>query len=323
MDVMIRADEDRLVLERCTACKRFRIAGKWRKLKPRQAVKEILKLATSLSDIRASSWQAIPESEEVFHSKRMPKEVLARIQLYTRNGVYETNIPLRLQNTICPTCNKLRSHYFEGILQLRNATPDLVMMAKQALREAGGVIKEEKTDKQGRTIDWKVTSNKAVIHAARLLARKYLGRLSITSTLHTRDRQTSKEKKRVTATFTKYDFTIGSIIRYQDRAWLIKRREQGSLILKPLPSGRDERVLLREADHFHTYPLEEREIIRVKPHLEVLDDDWQPRRAQPLQQDILFEPGMRVLTVTVDEHIYIPPQQEDSKRPRSVRKRKG
>ncbi len=310
----ISVDEDRLVLERCVACKRFRLEGKWRKLKPRQAVKEVFKHASSLGKLRASQWQAARwEPEDAFEQDRLPKRITVILTVYDQGDAFETRIPLRLVNTICPSCNKLKSHYFEGFVQLRNVTPEVVRDARRYLREAGGIIKEEKQDKQGRRIDWKVTSNKAAVQMLHRLERKYLGEARVSSTLHTRDRQTSREKKRVTVTFKQYPFTIGSIIIYEDQPWRIVRREGGSLILKPLRGGRERKVFLREAGRFHILREEEREVLRVRPRVEILGEDWQPQPAL-LVEKLSLQPGDRVIMVEYEGQAYILRKAEDSKK---------
>ena len=105
-------------------------------------------------------------------------------------------------------------HYFEGILQLRNPSKELINYVKSKIKkdERCNIAKEKKV-KNG--IDLYLSSNKYMKQLGRSLQESFGGQLIFSSKLHTKDRQTSKEVHRGYICFRLPDFKKGDIISYK------------------------------------------------------------------------------------------------------------
>jgi NMD protein affecting ribosome stability and mRNA decay len=108
-------------------------------------------------------------------------------------------LPVKIEDMICHKCRKFIGKYFEGTLQLRNVSDDLIKYVLKDIEEKnteGVFVKEIDEFKNG--IDIKVTSQKYILALGARLRRKFGGSVKVTRNLFTRNRQTSKEVFRVT-----------------------------------------------------------------------------------------------------------------------------
>ncbi len=100
--------------------------------------------------------------------------------------------------------------YFEGVLQLRNPTEEIIAFIDHELETNGRtIITKEEKHKDG--IDLYLTSNGFLQKLAKRLKQKFGGELKINVRLHTRDRQTSKLVYRVNVYYRYVPEKHGSI----------------------------------------------------------------------------------------------------------------
>ena len=89
--------------------------------------------------------------------------------------------------------------YYEAILQLRPFDKELIDFALQQIEKSDcEIVKQEKL-KTG--INLYLSSRKFAIMLTKRLKKRFDGTVKVTKTLHTRDRQTSKNVYRVTVCF--------------------------------------------------------------------------------------------------------------------------
>lgn len=127
-------------------------------------------------------------------------------------------IPAAIEFTYCPKCCKADSEYFEGELQLRSATPELVAFVKNDLaeQERNGVhIAKEKI--KGDYADFKLTSSKYLRALGKKIRARFNGELTETSRLFSRNKQTSKDIYRTTVLFKLRGHRIGDTIIQRGR----------------------------------------------------------------------------------------------------------
>jgi len=115
-------------------------------------------------------------------------------------------------------------NYFEGTLQLRNPTKEVIQYTKNMIKEDGrAFIAKELKVKNG--IDLYLSSQKFMQVIGKELQRKFGGEYNISRKLFTLKRQTSKQVYRVTVLFRLHDFKIGDVIKTRGRFIKVTRIE--------------------------------------------------------------------------------------------------
>lgn len=106
----------------------------------------------------------------------------------------------------------INPQYFEGILQLRNPSKEVVdFIEKQTEQKENVFITKKEEVRNG--IDFYFTSNKYLLNLGKKLQNCFGGELKFSSKLFSRDRQTSKEIHRVNVLFRVPGFKKGDIIK--------------------------------------------------------------------------------------------------------------
>ena len=89
--------------------------------------------------------------------------------------------------------------YYEAILQLRPLDKKLIDFALQQIEKSDCEIAKQEELKTG--INLYLSSKKFAAILSKRLKKKFDGTIKVTRTLHTRDRQTSKNVYRITVCF--------------------------------------------------------------------------------------------------------------------------
>jgi NMD protein affecting ribosome stability and mRNA decay len=103
--------------------------------------------------------------------------------------------------------------YFEGTLQLRNPSQELIDFVATEIENSNAWI--AKTKKQKNGIDLLLSSNKFLKDIGKKLKNKFAGELTTSSKLFTRNKQTSKEVHRGCVLFRYYDIKEGDKILFK------------------------------------------------------------------------------------------------------------
>ena len=121
------------------------------------------------------------------------------------------------------------SQYFEGILQLRDPTKEVLNYFYKLISQRKDVrIMKEVKLKTG--YDFFLTSNKALMMIGKKLYTRFGGEQKISRKLHTVRKQTSKRLYRVTVMFRPPKFKAGDIVKVRGQELkikLLKRRVLG------------------------------------------------------------------------------------------------
>lgn len=104
-------------------------------------------------------------------------------------------------------------NYFEGTLQLRNCSKEIITFVKKQMKEENVTIASTVKLKNG--YDYKVSSNKFMIKLAKAFEKQYSGVATITRKLYSRDNQTGKEVYRITVKLEQLPYKIGDVIDHR------------------------------------------------------------------------------------------------------------
>jgi NMD protein affecting ribosome stability and mRNA decay len=104
--------------------------------------------------------------------------------------------------------------YFEGVLQLRNPTGEIMDFIVKEMDKKGNVwIAKTKKHKNG--IDLFLSSNRFLAEIGKKLKDRFSGELVKSKTLHTQNSLTSKDVFRGCVLFRHYPIKKGEIIRFR------------------------------------------------------------------------------------------------------------
>ncbi len=206
------------------------------------------------------------------------------------------DIPVMLVYTVCRFCSKAGTDYFEGILQLRNASERIkdLIVAEIAKRATKGVhITQEKVVKGG--YDLYLTSNSFLKAFAKQANNQYGGELKISAKLFSRDKLTSKEMFRVNALLRFPDFTKGDVVVIENRVIAVSSVAGKKLYGTDLSTGK--RVNLQHVGkQVKRLEQQKTQVSRVRPHIEVLDpESYQGVRVENPEKKV--KPGDEVRIV--------------------------
>ena len=105
----------------------------------------------------------------------------------------------------------VHENYFQGVLQLRNPSDELLVYVFESVDSAGDEVWISKEKKVKNGFDFYLSNNKFLRRIAEQLKNKFFGQTKVTATLHTRDALRSKELFRVTVLFRLAPFKRGEI----------------------------------------------------------------------------------------------------------------
>ena len=104
--------------------------------------------------------------------------------------------------------------YFEGILQLRNPTKE-IMRFVYSVQEKGGIRLVSKEKKVPNGYDLYFMYNKKLLNVGKMLKESFPGRLEVSSRLFSRNRQTSREVYRMSVLFRHFSIKKGDNINFK------------------------------------------------------------------------------------------------------------
>src|SRR3989344_5768780 len=104
--------------------------------------------------------------------------------------------------------------YFGGMLQLRGCSDEVITFARhQALKHPSAYISKEVSLPEG--VDFYCSDNKFLRTLGKKLQESFTGEMKITATLHTKNRQSSKDLYRLTVLFRQSNFKKRDVLVYQ------------------------------------------------------------------------------------------------------------
>ncbi|MBD3318812.1 hypothetical protein GF342_02795 [Candidatus Woesearchaeota archaeon] len=113
------------------------------------------------------------------------------------------------------------ANYYEGILQLRNPSEELVEFVLTTVQDdERAVITKIKEVKGG--LDYYISSQKYLQILGKKIKKKFWGEYKLTSTLHTQDKMGNK-LYRITILFRLYDFKQGDLVLVGGEEYVVEQ----------------------------------------------------------------------------------------------------
>lgn len=246
----------------CVSCDRFFIAGRWSK-----------RLKPFFDSIISDPVRILSMNPSDAFVGRAPKRVSFSLAIMIDGEEHVVDIDLPVNNMQCPECQKKHSHYFEGFLQLRGGSDEEYAIARSLLESHRGYIKEERKLKDG--IDFKVSSNRAIIATLKELSSRFIGTSTTSTTLHTRDHQTSKEKHRVTGLFRFSKLRKGNVIIHDEIPLLIEKTKGSLCELRSIADPRTTMTMnLVDVESKERIEPFDSSVVAIRPKLIILSESY-------------------------------------------------
>jgi len=127
-------------------------------------------------------------------------------------------IPINFEGTYCPKCSKKDSQYFEGILQLKKPSDNVIEWLHNDMKKAEkkGVYVTKREEKKGVALYY-ITDKHYMINIGKRLYNNFGGILKINEQLFSHDRQTSKDIFRINVFFEASPYSKGDVVYFKDK----------------------------------------------------------------------------------------------------------
>ena len=203
-------------IKKCIDCDRFMIRHKWQSFPDTDDGIAAASLA-KIKNPRHVQLGIVPRYKELKNKPGAEQDIELEITAEAQDFI----IPAKILFTYCDKCSKAGTEYFEGTLQLREVTPELLKFVKKDIAEHEGVHIAKETAK-GKSVDLKMSSAKYMRSLGRRLSKSFNGELSETVKLFTKNKQTGKDVYRVNVLFRIRNYKIGDVVESRGRRIKIK-----------------------------------------------------------------------------------------------------
>jgi nonsense-mediated mRNA decay protein 3 len=294
----------------CFSCGKYLQKNKWKEAKTLDTA-----ISESITDKLSLSKEYAIKGVRVTHNlgKIVPKpglrlkgEAAVAISAYSEEDKIDVHdeyiVPFDIVFASCGKCGLAGSQYFEGILQIRNARPELVeKIAEYAKRDidAGSHINKVESGKGGT--DFYMTSNHHLKKLGIDIQKKFGGELEISPRLQTHDGLTSKDLYRLTVLLRFSDVVPGDFIEHKGRVIHVKKTGKEIIGRDTLDNTNVRLDPQKEAPK----PLEiiKTVITKVKPQIEAMDPTtYQSTKVENAKREKL---GQKVQVVAVSGKLFL------------------
>jgi NMD protein affecting ribosome stability and mRNA decay len=212
------------------------------------------------------------------------------------------DILLTLIPQICPSCQKQKTRYFEGILQIR--TTSRAMLDKALLIISATLEKKDfftsRIDEHKDGLDFYLSDKRKMNNLAHKLKNTLGGTVSENPQLFSRNSQTSRDIFRLNILVCLPSFDIGDIVIYQDEAVLIT--SLSPLTGTMLSTGK--RIKIPQKENISSLPLHKTTISKTIPCVEAIHPETYQSEPLVSHTDRLFFIGEKIKVAIHKNMIY-------------------
>jgi len=302
----------------CTRCKSGLVQGRWVKYKNvNEFIAKQIKPKLNFDKSKTITETKVLtqfDIEEIWEKKIKPKsiiiEVKGKISDKEQEYTEEYELPFTLKKDICTICNRQASHYFEGIIQLRNSNDEVkrfVYNQITKLNKSGVYLTSVIEAKEGT--DFYVTDQKAIQQIGHDAAAKFGGFVKITSKLVTKDKNSGKDLYRVTVLIRMPKFSNGDIIEYEGKIIRVGRMSK-QIAGFDLLRNKHTHVTIKDEDKVNMLEKHKTTIMTTHPELTVMDTEtFQPIKVYNMKKND-YKNGEKVKIFFYNKKAYIIPDKE-------------
>lgn len=246
----------------CSECKSAIIRGKWTKYNDlEEFFSDSLKNSLKQKKIKIRKIQEFP----------MNPGIKKRITINTQIGNSDHIIPVDIEVTLCNKCSTGQSSYFEGVLQLKNPTNevmDYIDSQFKKIEKKGIFVTDQKESKA--MVELFITDQTYLKVLAQNIQKQFGGKLSMNETLFSHNRQSGKDLYRLTILLVLPSLKKQDIIYFKKRIYIITNLSD-KIIIKDIEN--ENKTKISYDDDYEKLEILKTTISRIKPKIEVLDPD--------------------------------------------------
>lgn len=239
-----------LDIPKCSSCGSFHFKSGWSKMDRELAIPRLLREAIPpLPPFERVSFTHVAREEDA-NNLALTVKALGRYQ--DLESVQDFHLRLRIKPSLCETCQKQRSRYYEGILQVRGDGRELTPGELRAVRTlvAARVDRDDtprtfvsRVEEVHGGLDFYVSTNALGKTLSRELAESFGGTVSASPKLF--GQREGKEIYRVTSLIRLAAFHVGDVVRHKASvAEIVAVRP--FVVLRDLTSGQERRFKPKE-----------------------------------------------------------------------------
>ncbi|MEM4260292.1 MAG: NMD3-related protein [Candidatus Woesearchaeota archaeon] len=249
-------------LKFCAECKSAFIRYKWNKYDNIEEVfAKLLKNTLNEKKFRINKIQEF----------LMKPGIKKRITINALLGIGEQIIPFDVEVTLCNKCSISQSSYFEGILQLKNPTNEVMKYIDSQFKKVKkkGIFITERKEFDGM-IELFITDQTYLKVIAQNIQKHFGGKLSMNETLFSHNRQTGKNLYRLTILLVLPLLKKHDVLLYKKRVYTVTNLSD-KIILRDIEN--EHKTNISYDDDYEKLEIQKTTISRIKPHIEVLDPE--------------------------------------------------
>ncbi|MBS1266349.1 MAG: hypothetical protein MAG795_00316 [Candidatus Woesearchaeota archaeon] len=239
------------------SCGKVKKTHKWEDIPFKEAVNKLVKQKIILNN----KYQIDSVATTPLLAKHKPgKDVKGEVEVIIKGHTNEYDnledeyiLPLELEYSECNYCKKHKTDYFEAKVQIRNTDKSVLNIIKDPNK-----IKETKNG-----FDIYLASTKQARAIAKQLENMG-AETKYTTRLHTRDRHTGKEVRRLTILAKMPDYKVGDIVRVDKKPYKIL--EFNPLTIKSIVTGK----ITSKTGEIKKLKIYKTKITKTHPELEAL-----------------------------------------------------
>ncbi len=260
-----------------------------------------------VSRVQEELGKKIPVTIEPFSFEPRPKNKII-VNAHISFEGQDVTLPVTLSYMQCDFGQKEKTQYYEGILQIRNSSDNLLVFVQQELKKVAKkgifITKMQKT-KDG--VDLYITNKSYIRLLAQKIHAKFGGDIKINPQLFSHNHLTSKDIFRLNVLVKLPSFQVGDIISYIPLG--VRKKEEEKIVLvkrlgkimqaTDLFSGKNITFEFKFAKNIKNIKKFSTQIIATTPSLLVLDPETFQATLVSNQaaQKISFEPDEKVIVV--------------------------
>jgi len=252
----------------CNNCKSYNYKNKWKKF---YNLNSILKEIVQSSVKQAVHYQNLPE-EKIEELLSYKAGVHKDFTVTVSTGKENFDLPGIIDVTLCPKCSKQGTKYFEGVLQIRNATPEINDFIKNDLHKNKSrgvhVNKEVDIDGTGANVDYYYTDKKYLKVISEKLRKNFGARIKHNAQLFSIDWETSKNLYRLNVLVELPKYRKNDVIKMDEQLYKIISMDEKIHVIN---MKNNTKTLIPHKDSYDVLKPLEVMLIKKYPEFEILD----------------------------------------------------
>lgn len=247
-------------------------------------------------------------------------EITGEVEGIQIDDVYDTEV--KILKTVCPTCSKLQSGYYESVIQFRADNREIKdeEYAKADEIVERTLIKQSKTDKLAycpqiaklkEGYDYYIGSLKSGRKVVEALKEEFGGVIKESPRLISEDKSTGKGLYRIWISIRIPEFEVGDFIKFEDKILYVNSIGKNSLVGEEISKNKTHNIPMKNMDEIDVVKksdeIETTTVISKSPQImQILDPvDYSAVDLDMKDEYSKYNVGDEVKLIRIDNNIYL------------------